>query len=122
MKDSDRRDRFLIDEMLNHADVIAANVRKGRDIFDTDPTTRYAVEHATELLAEAAEKVSRSLKNANRQVPWDRLRELRHDVAHPYDAGVNPTSVGQTWRFARDDVPKIARKLRHARFSELNRD
>ena len=122
MKDSSRRDRFLIDEILNHADVIAVNVRKGRDVFESDPTTRYAVEHATELLAEAAEKVSRPFKSVNRQVPWDRLRELRHDVAHPYDVGANPTSVEQTWRFARDDVPKISRQLRHARFARLDRD
>ncbi|NNN17897.1 MAG: DUF86 domain-containing protein [Thermoplasmata archaeon] len=119
MKASDQRDRFLIDEMLNHADVIAVNVRKGRDVFDTDTTTRYAVEHATELFAEAAEKISRPFKSANRQVPWARLRELRHDVAHPYDTGANPTSVEQTWRFARDDVPKITRKLRHARFPRI---
>ena len=122
MKDSSRSDRFLIDEILNHADVIAVNVRKGRDVYESEPTTRYAVEHATELLAEAAEKVSRPFKSANRRVPWDRLRELRHDVAHPYDMRANPTSVEQTWRFARDDVPKISRQLRHARFAELDRD
>jgi len=119
VKDSERRDRFLIDEMLNHADVIAVNVRKGRDVFETDTTTRYAVEHATELFAEAAEKVSRPFKSANRQVPWDRLRDLRHDVAHPYDTGASPTSLEQTWRFARDDLPRITRKLRHARFPKI---
>lgn len=116
MKPSERRDRFLVDEMLNHAEVVAVSVRKGRDAFDTDVTTRYAVEHATELFAEAAEKVSRPFKTANPQIPWDRLRELRHDVAHPYDTGSNSITVEQTWRFARDDAPKIVRQLRHARF------
>jgi uncharacterized protein with HEPN domain len=117
VKDNERRDRFLVDEMLNHADVIAVNVRKGRDVFETDPTTRYAVEHATELLAEAAEKLGRAFKGANPGVPWDRLRELRRGLAHPYDPGADRTHIQQTWRFARDDAPGIARRLRRAKFS-----
>jgi uncharacterized protein with HEPN domain len=102
--------------MANHADVIAVNVRKGRDAFEVDATTRYAVEHAAELFAEAAEKVSRQFKSANPGVPWDRLRELRRVLAHPYDKGEGPTSVDQLWRFARDDLPKITRALHRPRF------
>lgn len=102
--------------MANHAEVIAINVRKGRDALETDATTRYAVEHATELFAEAAEKVSRPFKSENPKVPWDRLRELRRIVAHPYDTGVGSTSIEQLWLFARDDLPRIARTLRRAKF------
>ena len=116
MKNGQRKDRFLVDQMLTHAEVIAVNVRKGRGEFEIDPTTRYAVEHAIELLAEAAEKVGRSFKGANPGVPWQRLRELRRVVAHPYDTGADPTRVEQTWRFARDDAPAIVRTLRRARF------
>jgi uncharacterized protein with HEPN domain len=102
--------------MLNHADVVAVNVRKGRDAFETDTTTRYAVEHATELFAEAAEKLGRAFKSANPRIPWDRLRELRRGLAHPYDAGADRTRIEQTWRFAREDLPAIVRRLRGARF------
>jgi uncharacterized protein with HEPN domain len=118
VNDRERRDRFLVDQMLTHVDVIAINVRKGRDVFETDRSTQYAVEHAIELFAEAAEKVGRGLKTANPRIPWDRLRELRRAVAHPYDAGTDPTHIEQTWRFARDDAPAIARNLRRATFSK----
>jgi len=120
VKEGQQRDRYLVDQMLTHAEVIAVNVRKGRDVFETDPTTRYAVEHAAELFAEAAEKVGRAFKNANPGIPWDRLRELRRIVAHPYDPGADPTHVEQTWRFARDDVPTISRKLRGSRFPKTD--
>jgi len=116
VKGGPRRDRYLVDQMLTHAEVIAVNVRKGRDEFETDPTTRYAVEHAAELFAEAGEKTGRAFKTANPTVPWDRLRELRRILAHPYDVGAAPTHLEQTWRFARDDAPAIARKLRGSKF------
>jgi uncharacterized protein with HEPN domain len=114
------RDRYLVDQMLTHAEVIAVNVRRGRDDFETNPTSRYAVEHASELFAEAAEKVGRPFKSANPDVPWDRLRELRRMVAHPYDVGADPMRVDQTWRFARNDVPRIVRKLRRPRFPKVD--
>jgi uncharacterized protein with HEPN domain len=111
-------DQFLVDQMANHAEVVAVNVRKGRDAFEIDATTRYAVEHATELFAEAAEKVSRQFKSANSTVPWDRLREIRLILVRPYDTGVGQTSLDQLWRFARDDLPKITRALRRPKFPE----
>jgi len=120
VKEGQQRDRYLVDQMLTHAEVIAVNVRKGRDVFETDPTTRYAAEHAAELFAEAAEKIGRAFKNANPAIPWDRLRELRRLVVHPCDPGADPTHVEQTWRFARDDVPTISRKLRGSRFPKTD--
>jgi hypothetical protein len=38
-----RRDRFQVAEMLRHAEVVAENVREGREAFDRDRTTRYAL-------------------------------------------------------------------------------
>jgi uncharacterized protein with HEPN domain len=114
--DAGTRDRFLVDQIFDHAEVIAVNVLRGRDAFETDPTVRYAVEHATELVGEAAEKLSRPFKSENPLIPWDRLRELRRIVAHPYDPGALPAHVDQTWRFAREEVPRLVRRLRAARF------
>ena len=116
MKDNPRRDRFLVDEMLNHADVIGANVRKGRDVFETDATTRYAVEHAAELFAEAAEKIGHQFKRANPRLPWDRLRELRRGRAHPSDARGDSVYIEQTWRFAQGELPAMVGRLRGVKF------
>jgi len=116
MKESEQRDRFLVDEMLRHLDVVGLELRRGRDRIETDPEVRYALEHATELLAEAAEKTSRPFKSANSEIAWKALQKFRHDVAHPYDAGAMSVTAQQLWRFARDDAPAIARHLRKAKF------
>ncbi len=116
MKEKEHRDRFLVDEMLGHAEVLATLVRSGKAALKSDVPSRYAAEHATELLAEAAAKTSQAFKNANPGVPWDRLRPLRHDVAHPYDLGAEPVNVDQLWLFASRDAPRISRRLRDAAF------
>jgi uncharacterized protein with HEPN domain len=114
----DSRGRFLVAEMLRHLNVLAAGVKKGKPNLAEDPTTRYAVEHATELLAEAAEKVSQTLKMANPKVPWEELRPLRKGVAHLYDSGAAAVTVDQLWLFIRNDAPKIARALGKAKFPD----
>ncbi|MGP8073177.1 MAG: DUF86 domain-containing protein [Thermoplasmata archaeon] len=116
MREAEQRDRFLVDEMLRHLEVVALGVRGGRDRLETSPEARYALEHATEMLAEAAEKTSRPFKSANVEIPWKGLRKFRHDVAHPYDMGAAPITLDQLWRFARNDAPRIARRLRTAEF------
>ena len=116
MKENEQRDRFLVDQMLAHTEVLAGIVRNGKAALAVDTVSRYAAEHATELLAEAAEKTSRAFKSANPDVPWDQLRPLRHDVAHPYDRGAAPVNVDQLWLFATNDTPRISRHLRKATF------
>jgi uncharacterized protein with HEPN domain len=116
MRAAEERDRFLVDEMLQHLAVVALAVKEGRDQLDSSRTARYALEHATELLAEAGEKTSRQFKSANTEIPWEVLRKFRHDVAHPYDLGASRVDKDQMWRFARDDAPRIERRLRRARF------
>jgi len=116
VKESEQRNRFLVDEALRHLDVVTLELRRGRDRIETDPEARYALEHATELLAEAAEKTSRPFKSANPEIDWKALRKFRHDVAHPYDVGAATVTAEQLWRFARDDAPGIARRLKRAKF------
>jgi uncharacterized protein with HEPN domain len=109
-----RRDRFLVSEMLRHADVMAEVVRRGREEFDRDRPTRYAVEHAVELFAEAAEKLSGEFERANPGIPWRGLRPLRRDVAHPYDPERPPVDPDRVWRFVAREVPAIVRQLQRA--------
>lgn len=118
MKESEQRDRFLVDEMLRHAEVLASVVRRGKDSLTTEPTDRYAAEHAVELFAEAAKKLSKPFRTANPKIPWDALRRFRRDVAHPYDKGESAVQVDQLWEFASVDAPRLSRYLRSAKFAD----
>ena len=118
MKEGSRRDRFLVAEMLRHAEVISTIVGRGREPLEKDPPSRYALEHAVGLLSEAAEKISSDFESYNPGIPWKALRPLRREVAHPYDTGRPPLDPDRVWRFVQQDVPRIAKKLRRAKFPE----
>lgn len=117
MNQVEQRDRILVSEMLRHSEILDAIARKGKVVFVSDSTSRYATEHAIELLAEAGKKTSQAFKDANPRVPWVRLQELRPAVAHPYDLGAEPVNLDQLWRFVTRDAPRITRRLRDARFA-----
>lgn len=118
MNDPTARDRFLVSEVLRHAGVVSDVVSEGKAKF-LDPAndrSRYAVQHATELIAEAAEKGSPPFQSANPGVPWAPLRPLRRGVAHPYDLGAEPVNKDELWHLAAVDLPRLARPLRRPKW------
>jgi uncharacterized protein with HEPN domain len=102
--------------MVHHLDLIATIVKHGKARLRTEREPRYALEHAVELVAEAAEKTRCAFKTANPSVPWVQLRRFRAEVAHPYDIGEAPVDLELLWRFARDEAPAIMRRLRRPVF------
>lgn len=114
----EERDRFLVDEMLRPTAVIGRVVRSGRYQAETDARDRYAIEHATELFLEAMKKVSERFREANPSTPWRSFLDLRRIIAHPYDEGAEPEAFDELWRFASADVPRIAQRLKRAKFPE----
>lgn len=111
------RDRFLVEEMKRHLAVIALGLAAGRDRLASEVQVRYSVEHAVELLAEAAKKTSSPFRERNPQIDWAGLRSLRKALAHPYEADAAQVEVDELWRFARDDAPRLERGLARVRFS-----
>ncbi len=112
------RDRYYAKEILRHAAVIASIVARGKAEVEQDDVARYAIEHAVELLAEAAGKVSNPFKTVNPEIRWAGLRMFRREVAHPYDTGKGPVAFKEVWLFASVEAPKIARKLRRPDFTD----
>lgn len=116
MKGTERHDRILVDEMLQHLAVVVTSASSGKVTLAKDAQPRYALEHAIELLAEAGEKVSRDFKSANPGIPWAQLRPLRRTLAHPYDTDAAQVSVDQLWVFSAKVVPRLYRRLKSPKF------
>lgn len=118
MKGGEQRDRFLVDEMLAHLSLLGQIAERGKSAFiaSEGAEARYAAEHALELFAEAAEKVSGTFEKANPKIPWQRFRPFRRRVAHPYDHGSEVVNADEMWEFLTHDVPVLRRLLRGARF------
>ena len=110
------RDRFLVEEMNRHLSVIAELAKAGRESLETNLPQLYALEHACELLAEAAKHTSREFRTINPEISWDSIRRLRTAVAHPYDQGASRVRLERLWGFAVKDGPLLTRQLGRARY------
>ena len=67
--------------------------RSARDIagthtkeqYDSDQLLRLAAERLVEILGEAARHVTLAFKREHPEIPWRRITEQRHLLAHEYD-------------------------------------
>lgn len=62
-----------------------------------------AVVREIEIIGEAASRVSQSLKDANTQVPWKDLAQLRNFYIHVYDR----VKYEKVWTTANNRIPRI---------------
>ena len=102
--------RRLVDDMLRYAEVIAHWVEKGHDTF-LDPETgcQATIERQFEKFEEAGSALGAPFRKTNSGIPWEPIFAIRNDLSHPYQRAYDPENL---WKFARDDMPRIARKLR----------
>lgn len=110
--------------MARYAAAIDQIAQRGRDeFFDRgELRNRAAIEHYLELLGEASGAVGHAVRNANPAIPWSTLARFRFDTAHPYDDNANPVNYEEVWRFACNDLPRIARQLRRVKFSRVGEE
>jgi uncharacterized protein with HEPN domain len=102
--------RRLVDDMGQYAQTIAHWVDKGHDAFrDPETGSQATIERQFEKFEEAANALGASFRNANPGIPWEPIFEIRNELSHPYQSSYDPERL---WTFARDQLPKIARKLR----------
>jgi uncharacterized protein with HEPN domain len=113
----------LVDDMGRYAETIAHWVAKGHEAFlDTETGCQATIERQFEQFEEAAIRLGVSFQKANSGIPWAPIFELRNEFSHPYEHAYDRERL---WRFVRDQLPAIARKLRRPTFppdSDLRRD
>jgi len=102
--------RRLVDDMLVYTQVIAHWVEKGHAAYlDSETGSQATIERQFERFEEAGNALDAAFRRANSTIPWGPIFEIRNDLSHPYQRSYDPEKL---WKFARDDLPKIARKLR----------
>jgi uncharacterized protein with HEPN domain len=112
---SSRRDELLIIDILDSAHKILSYVEE-LDLADflNDSRTQDAVIRNFEIIGEASNRISESLKNKYPDVPWPRLRGYRNRLIHEY-FGVDYTIV---WQIIQEDLNELVQQLIHIK-SEL---
>jgi len=104
-----RRDpRDYLDDMLFHARQAVAFIDgMTEEAFRADLRTRFAVQHALQIIGEAARALPPEITNRFEGIPWRKIVGMRNVLVHDY-LGVDPEVVFDT---ARRFVPDLILKL-----------
>ncbi|MGI0130182.1 MAG: HepT-like ribonuclease domain-containing protein [Thermoplasmata archaeon] len=114
MTRGNRDARRLTDDMARYCATIAHWVAKGHVAFlDPETGSQATIERQFEQFEEAANALGLRFRNANPEIPWDPIFELRNDFSPPYQRAYDPEKL---WRFVRNDLPRICRRLRRPAF------
>ena len=76
--------------------------------FMKDEQVQDAVIRRLEIIGEATKNVPRSLKDKNKQVPWDRLSHFRDFITHSY----YESSMKRVWKVCTEDMPEIKESIK----------
>ncbi len=104
----DRHDAARVYDMLLHAQrvVLAVQGRDERELT-ADITLRYSIERLSEIIGEAARKVSRTAQNDHPEIPWKKIVQQRHIMAHDY----GDIRLDILWRIATIHIPALIPQL-----------
>jgi len=75
--------------------------------FYTDRKTQDAVVRRIAILGEAAKNLPKSIQNANPNIEWRKIIDMRNAVIHEY-FGVDLELV---WDVAKNDLPRLEKQL-----------
>lgn len=103
-----RSDDQRVADILEAADRIAVIVERGKEAWDTDDFSQFAVERLLEIIGEAARAMTYEGRAKYPEVAWRDIVDLRTLLAHHYHR-VDPDQV---WVVAANHVPVLATRLR----------
>ena len=75
--------------------------------FVQDRKLYRAIEREIEIIGEAANRISKDLKNAHPEIPWEKIIGTRHRLAHEYDE----IQLAIIYRIATVHVPDLIPQL-----------
>jgi uncharacterized protein with HEPN domain len=104
----DSRDESYLGDMRAFALQVVTFVGDATfDDFHPDSLLRRAVERNLEIIGEAANRVSRSIRDAHPEIAWAKIIGLRNVLAHGYSV-----ADGQIlWQVATQDVNELIAAL-----------
>jgi uncharacterized protein with HEPN domain len=98
-----RRDRFLLQDMLDAAREIIQETPATAALFHADKFRSAYILRQIQIIGEAAWRIARPIKDQHPAIPWNQIEAMRHVLVHDYFK-VNWDRVFET---ASRDVPKL---------------
>ena len=104
----DSKDAAYLWDMLDAARAIQKFVfAHSVEAYRAHRMLRGAVERHIEIIGEAANRVSRGLRSAHPEIPWQRIISQRNVLSHEY----GEIDDGLTWRVATEHIPELISQL-----------
>lgn len=101
-------DLLYLGHMLSYARRAHAKVTGvSRERFDADEDLQMLVTHLIQIVGEASINVSEVTRIAHAEIPWARIRGMRHRIVHDY-VSIN---VDVVWDTATVDLPDLIAAL-----------
>lgn len=104
------RDREALRHMIEAGEAILVYAKGGKQRFLANEMAQDAIVRRFEIMGEAAKRLSPTLREANRQVPWRSITAFRDRLIHGYDI-VEPERVWAAVGGPLKDALPLLRKL-----------
>jgi len=94
--------------ILAAEDALGFTVGLDEATFITSRLHQNAVIRSLEVIGEAAGKVSETFRSAHPEIPWQKIRGMRHRLIHGY----SEVELDIVWDVVRNYLPKLIVSLR----------
>ena len=102
------RDRGRLEHILTAIGHIETFVRaKSFDDFKSDSMLFFAVVKNIEIIGEAANNLTKELRNRHPEVEWSDVIGMRHVLVHDY-YNISPTLA---WKTANNNIPALKQQI-----------
>lgn len=97
-----------IRHMLDHArEAATMAVGRSRADLDSDRQLNLSLVRLLEIVGEAAARIPDDFRNAQPDVPWRDISDLRNRLIHAYDM----VNFDILWAIVQDDLPPLVEQL-----------
>lgn len=94
---------YIHDILATAQDIMEFVEGMGFEDFKNDKKTIYAVIRGIEVIAEAAKKIPKSIKDKHSAIPWKDMAGMRDKLIHEY-FGVD---IAVLWKTVEQDLPLL---------------
>ena len=114
------RDKLRDPGRLRHMLEMAVLLQKEKDnhsleSIKNDPILFYGLTKMTEIIGEAAYKITKEFKDSHQELPWNEIQGMRHHLVHGY----YQISTEVLWDAIQHDIPAMIPILENY-LTELN--
>lgn len=79
-----RSTRERLEDVIFYGSLIQDYLPAERERYDADIVLKYFLLKQVEIIGEAVFKMDKVMKNANPQIPWQKIEGIRHILVHDY--------------------------------------